>query len=151
MVGDSRFQSTARSQPQCQIQTGSEFREDKAALDLWLWFSIHSASCARMTDVSCFWKMKYLSFYDSSVIPAVPCQDSVFPASFLRRGQHVSCLCHFKYSLMPSVFSGHFMKKTSLVFPPVPHCKAYCSASNPPSFCPAGFTYTAKSLVQALR
>lgn len=89
-----------------------------------------------MTDISCFWKMKYPSFYNSSVIPTVPCQDSLFPASFLRRGQDVSCLCHFKYSLMPSLFSGHFMKKISLFFPPVPHCKDYCSASKPPSFCP---------------
>lgn len=118
------------------MQTGSELRENKKSLSLWLWVPTHLASCARLTDVSCFWKMNHLSFYDSSVIPMVPCQDSLLPVSFPRRGQHVRCLCHFKHSLMPSFFLCAFYKKTPPYFSLwLPIAQPIILASRSPSFC----------------
>lgn len=120
--------------PGAKCQTGSELRESKS-LSLWLWVPTYLASCARQTDVSCFWKMNHLSFYDSSVIPMVPCQDSLLPVSFPRRGQHARCLCHFKHSLMPSFFLCAFYKKnTSLFFSLAPHCTANHSGLQIPKF-----------------
>lgn len=127
---------THQSQPRCQMQTGSEVRESKKSLNLWLWVPTHSASCAQMTDIRCFWKMEYLSFYDRSVISTVPCQDSLLLVSFPKRGQHLRCFCHFKHSLMPSFFLCAFYEKGLPAFfsPLASHCIGYHSGLQNPEF-----------------
>lgn len=135
VVGDSHLQFAAGSQPRCQTQTGSELREKKKSLSLWL--HTNSASSAQLTDIRCFWKRKHLSFYDSSVIPTVPLQDSRLPVSFPRRSQHVRCLCHFKPSLIPSFFLCAFYQKDLPVFSLwLPFAQTIILDFRSPSFCP---------------
>lgn len=132
VVGDSHLQFAAGSQPRCQMQTGSELKEKKESLSLWL--HTNSASSAQLTDIRCFWKRKHPSFYDSSVIPTVPHQDSRLPVSFPRRSQHVRCLCHFKPSLIPSFFLGVLPKRPPCFFTLAPLCTDYHSGLQIPKF-----------------
>jgi len=67
----------------------------------------------------------------------VPCQDSLLPTSFPRRGQHVRCLCRFKHSLMPSFFLCAFHKKRPLCSSLwLTIAQPIILASRPPGICP---------------
>lgn len=76
------MQSAARSQPQCQMQGGTELRREQEVLDPVALGPYPLGLCAQMTDISCFWKMESLPFYDSSVSPTIPCQDPLSLSPF---------------------------------------------------------------------